>query len=247
MGSNKISTIDLEEPVVEALNTIDTVADQVSTVDSNVNSIKSTVEDTSIKMNDMGDSLATVNTNVNNLNTRLTDTRASNLDLLADGTNGLAALKTAINSVNTAVSNSGGGYYYYKYGTTETLATGTMASREFTYSNSAQTILSDFIVPADGTYRVDVVVNITKASSGYSFGPKINYPASPFYSTYTSNVTVASDYELVAGTKTFTGKVYLLKGMQVNLLIGWVGSPGTSASVIMSVTSATIKGTKVNL
>lgn len=195
----------------------------------------------------VGQSLNTINTNCENLNSRLTESRAANLDLLSDSTYGLAALKTAVNNVNNTLANSGGGYYYYKYGTTETLATGTMASREFTYYNSSQTILSDFIVPADGTYRIDVVVNITKASSGYTFGPTINYPASPFYSTYTSNVTVASDSNLVAGTKTFTGKVYLLKGMQINLLIGWTGGPGTSASVIMSVTSATIKGTKVNL
>lgn len=44
MGSNKISTIDLEEPVVEALNTIDTVADQITDMTAAVNEIKSTLD-----------------------------------------------------------------------------------------------------------------------------------------------------------------------------------------------------------
>lgn len=102
MGSSKITTKDLSEPVVEALNTIDTVADQITTVDTNVNSIKSTVEGNSNKLD-------TINTNATNINTRLTDTRAANLDLLSNSTYGLSALKTAIGKIPT--SSSGGGSY----------------------------------------------------------------------------------------------------------------------------------------
>lgn len=77
MGSSKISTLDLEEPVVEVLNTIDTVADQLTVVDTNIDTIL----------------------------TRLTDTRAGYLDYLANSTYGLSALKSAIDNVNSSVSS----------------------------------------------------------------------------------------------------------------------------------------------
>ena len=57
MASSKITTIDLEEPVVEALNTIDTVADQITEMNGEVDSIKTTVEDNA--------------TGISNLNTQL--------------------------------------------------------------------------------------------------------------------------------------------------------------------------------
>ena len=126
MGSSKITTKDLSDPVVEAVNTIDTVADQITTVDSNVNSIKSTVEGNSGKLD-------TINTNSTNLNSRLTDARAGYLDLLADGTNGLAALKTAINSVNTTVSNSGGGYIIDSHVELVSVSKGGSTSKTYTY------------------------------------------------------------------------------------------------------------------
>ena len=81
MGSNKISTIDLEEPVVVALNTIDSVADQITTVDSNVDSIKTTVEDNNSKIN-------TVNTGIEAINTEL------------------AAIKKSVSDGKTLVANA---------------------------------------------------------------------------------------------------------------------------------------------
>lgn len=53
MASSKITTKDLSEPVVDALNTIDTVADQITVVDGNVSSIKSTVESNSNKLDNV--------------------------------------------------------------------------------------------------------------------------------------------------------------------------------------------------
>ena len=81
MGSNKISTIDLEEPVLVALNTIDTVADQITAVDANVDSIKTTVEDNNAKIN-------TVNTGIEAINTEL------------------AAIKKSVSDGKTLVANA---------------------------------------------------------------------------------------------------------------------------------------------
>ena len=58
MASSKITTKDLSEPVVDALNTIDTVADQITVVDGNVSSIKSTVEGNSNKLDTIQNNLS---------------------------------------------------------------------------------------------------------------------------------------------------------------------------------------------
>ena len=92
MGSSKISTIDLEEPVIAALNTIDTVADQITAVDSNVSSIKTTVEANG--------------TAIDNVKSVVDGNKA----LLENGTYGLSAIKTAVNNL----ANSGGNDDLYR-------------------------------------------------------------------------------------------------------------------------------------
>lgn len=177
MGSSKITTKDLSEPVVEALNTIDTVADQVSVVDSNVNSIKSTVEGNSSKLDTIGTNvsdnkttLAAVNTNCANLNSRITDTRAGYLDYLANSTYGLSAIKTAINTVNTNVSaGSSSLLKLYRTGTAtlETLTVDTSAFSSTTSSNSMT--VATFIPKTFGMVTISITFKVTSVSqSGYA-------------------------------------------------------------------------------
>lgn len=116
--SNKISTHDMTDPVVQALNAAEVIGDSVAEIKTKVdilgentlkivNAINSTTNGLSpikTSVDNVANTVSTINTNTSNLNTRFTTTRAGYLDLLVNTTYGLSALKTAITSVNTAVS-----------------------------------------------------------------------------------------------------------------------------------------------
>ena len=161
MASSKITTVDLEEPIVEALNTIDTVADQVSVVDNNVNSIKSTVESNA-------NVLDTINTNTTNVNTRLTSIRAGYLDYLANSTYGLSALKTAIGKIPTT---SGGGYMMGEY--VEYLGTGTSKSYTYPVFVVGNQSAYDTIVSIDGN---EIYLNYSGSDNDVVTGPYLVAP-----------------------------------------------------------------------
>ena len=127
MGSNKISTIDLEEPVVSALNTIDTVADQITSLTTDTSDIKAVVDGNSTKLNTIGAAVDetkaavnTVNTNVDSVKTDVAGVKsdvaenktnistvntnvAANKAILENSTYGLSKIKTAIDTVDGIV------------------------------------------------------------------------------------------------------------------------------------------------
>ena len=96
MASSKINTFDLEDPVVEALNTIDTVADSIGVIDGKITTIDSNVDK-------IYDNIIEVTSNVQSLTNRLTADRAGYLDLLNNSTYGLNAIKTAVSGNGTAL------------------------------------------------------------------------------------------------------------------------------------------------
>ena len=73
MGSDKITAFDLEEPVVETLNTVDNVAEQISDVNSDTDSIKAIVEDNATKLASINENVDNVNLNVDNSKTLIED------------------------------------------------------------------------------------------------------------------------------------------------------------------------------
>ena len=99
MGSSKISTIDLEEPVVQALNTIDTVADQITTVDGNVNTINTNVGNLINKLDNSTYGLSAIKTAINSNATKI-DT----VDGIVDTINSnISTVNTNVSSIKTTV------------------------------------------------------------------------------------------------------------------------------------------------
>lgn len=110
MGSNKISTIDLEEPVVETLNTIDTVADQVTVVSGNTNTILTTVQDNNAKISAINANVDSVNVNVDNSKTMIENMEARINEMENNINAGFQQNKLDSNSISAALSGASSPY-----------------------------------------------------------------------------------------------------------------------------------------
>lgn len=185
---------------------------------------------------------------VNKIKSAWTDTRAGYIDLLANGTYGLNALKNAINLNRD---------YVYQYGNTTTLGTGSAVSkvgRSQFFNSLAYNVLKD------GVYRIDMNYSIENLKNGdtlYSNSSNINIgQISVRSAVYTldelksSGVTQNIDAIVTNGaaTKSLTMYVFLHRGMRVN--IGAITSAFTSPNsekATHKINSCTIKAVKTNV
>ena len=173
--NNVKSTLD---NVNGSVATINTISNNVSTINTNVTANKST-------LGTMSNVLTTVNTNVSNINSRITDTRAGYLDLLANGTNGLAAIKNAISNINAVTMGipKVADIQYIEYSTAVT-------------AGQSATILN---ITGPGKIRI---LNINKADYNFLYTFIVDGNTSTCYdgtanSTYQHSITVfnGTEYE----------------------------------------------------